>query len=82
MGKVRSSNHDFYAVIIKRYENKLLRYATNLIKDRDKAVDIIQQSFIKAFINLKSFNIKKNFSNWIYRIVHNEGINVLKKYQK
>src|SRR4030067_442486 len=80
--KVRSSDQDLYAVIIKRYENKLLRYAINLIKDKNKAVDIVQESFIKAFINLKGFDIKKKFSSWIYRIVHNEAVNALKKYQK
>ncbi|HEY4480334.1 MAG TPA: RNA polymerase sigma factor [Candidatus Paceibacterota bacterium] len=80
--KVRSSDRDLYVVIIKRFEGKLLRYAVNLIKDKDKAVDIVQESFIKAFINLRGFDIKKKFSSWIYRIVHNETINVLKRYRK
>lgn len=80
--KTRSIDQEFYAVIVERYQNKLLRYATNLIRDEDKAVDVVQSSFIKAFINLKGFNIKKKFSSWIYRIVHNEAINIIKKYQK
>jgi RNA polymerase sigma-70 factor (ECF subfamily) len=80
--KIRSIDQDFYAVIIERYQNKLLRYATNLIKDKDKAADVVQDSFIKAFINLKSFDIKKSFSSWIYRIVHNEAMNIIVKHQK
>ncbi|MFA5792061.1 MAG: RNA polymerase sigma factor [Candidatus Paceibacterota bacterium] len=80
--KVRSSDQEFYTVIIERYQNKLLRYATNLIKDEHKAIDVVQESFIKAFINLNGFNIKKKFSSWIYRIVHNEAINAVKKYYK
>ncbi len=80
--KVRLVNREFYAVIMERYQNKLLRYATNLIKDEHKAADVVQESFIKAFVNLKSFDIKKNFSSWIYRIVHNEAMNIVKKYQK
>lgn len=80
--KVRSIDQEFYAVIIERYQNKLLRYATNLIRDEDKAADVVQDSFIKAFINLKGFDIKKKFSSWIYRIVHNEAMNIIIKHQK
>jgi RNA polymerase sigma-70 factor, ECF subfamily len=80
--KVRSNDRDLYAVIIERYKNKLLRYATNLIHDNDKASHVVQDSLVKAYINLNSFNTKKKFSSWIYRIVHNEAMNVIKKYQK
>jgi RNA polymerase sigma-70 factor (ECF subfamily) len=80
--KVRSNDRDLYAVIIERYKNKLLRYATNLIHDEDRASYIVQDSLVKAYINLNGFNTKKKFSSWIYRIVHNEAMNVVKKYQK
>ena len=80
--KVRSSDQELYAVIVDRYQNKLLRYAINLIKDEHKAADVFQESFIKAFNNLKGFNTQKKFSSWIYRIVHNEAMNIVKKYQK
>ena len=78
--KVRESDKDLYAALIERYQNKLLHYANSLVKDQDKAADIVQNSFIKAFVNLNSFNIKNKFSSWIYRIVHNEALNLLKKY--
>src|SRR3989339_1268230 len=80
--KIQSSDQELYAIIIERYQNKLLRYANSLIKDEDKAIDAVQESFIKAFINLRSFDGDKKFSSWIYRIVHNEIINLVKKYQK
>jgi len=79
---VRSKDQELYSVIVERYQNKLLRYAGNLIKDEDRASDVVQDSFIKAFINLNGFDTKKKFSSWIYRIVHNETINIAKKYQK
>lgn len=80
--KVRSVDQDLYAIIIDRYQKKLLRYAMNLVKDENKAVDVVQESFIKAFVNLNGFNTKKKFSSWIYRIVHNEAMNSIKKYKK
>jgi len=80
--KTRSLDQEFYAVLMARYQGKLLRYASNLIKDEDKATDVVQASFIKAFINLKGFDVKKKFSSWIYRIVHNEAMNIIIKHQK
>jgi RNA polymerase sigma-70 factor (ECF subfamily) len=80
--RVRSEDQELYAIIIERYQEKLLRYATNLIQDEHNAADIVQESFIKAFINLRGFNTKKKFSSWIYRIVHNEAINIAKKYRR
>ena len=78
---VRKDN-DSYSEIIKRYQEKLLRYATYLIKDEERAADVVQNTFIKVYINLNAFHTKKKFSSWIYRITHNEAMNMVKKYKK
>jgi RNA polymerase sigma-70 factor (ECF subfamily) len=79
---IRSADRELFSVIIDRYEKKLFRYAYNLIKNESKAADIVQEAFIKSFINLKGFDAKKKFSSWIYRIVHNEAMNSVKKYRQ
>lgn len=79
---ITTKDHELFRELMNRYEDKLLRYAKYLIKDNDQAADIVQESFIKAFINLNSFNIKMKFSSWIYRIVHNQAINMAKKRNK
>ena len=78
---VRSNDQELYAVIIERYQSKLLRYAMSLIRDEHKAVDVVQESFIKAFVNLRSFDTRMKFSSWIYRIVHNEAMNSIVKHK-
>jgi RNA polymerase sigma-70 factor (ECF subfamily) len=70
---------DKYAMIVERYEAKLLRYATFLTKDYDMASDIVQDTFIKAYANLRGFQLDRSFSSWIYRILHNEAINLIKR---
>lgn len=79
VGFIREKDKEVYAEIIKRYQTKLLRYVIYLINDEDKAADVVQDTFIKAYINLKGFDVKKTFSSWIYRIAHNEAINIIKK---
>lgn len=70
---------EVYAELVKRYEGKLLRYVRYLIGERE-ADEVVQESLIKAFINLKGFDEKKGkFSSWIYRIGHNEAMNKAKK---
>ncbi|RJR25760.1 sigma-70 family RNA polymerase sigma factor [Candidatus Microgenomates bacterium] len=79
---VREKDKEVYIEIIKRYQNKLMRYAFYLTQDDNKAADAVQEAFIKTYVNLNGFDIKKKFSSWIYRIVHNEAMNVLNKHGK
>jgi RNA polymerase sigma-70 factor, ECF subfamily len=70
---------ELFIELVLRYQDKLYRYAYSLARDNHKATDIVQNSFIKSFVNLNSFNPDFKFSTWIYRIVHNEALNEIKK---
>lgn len=79
---IRSKDKDAYILIVRGYQDKLMRYVTFLIQDADKSADVVQETFIKAFVNLQGFDTKKKFSSWIYRIAHNEAMNAIKKYSR
>jgi RNA polymerase sigma-70 factor (ECF subfamily) len=79
---VLKGDKEMYATLVERYEAKLFRYAMYLVKDHDAASDVVQDTFIKAYINLFSFHLDKSFSSWIYRILHNEAMNLIKKNKK
>lgn len=79
---VINNDQEIYAQLVERYEAKLTRYARSIVYDPDAAADVVQNGFIKAFINLRGFNTKLQFSSWIYRITHNEAINVIRKNSK
>lgn len=76
---IQSKDQEIYFVIMERYQSKLTRYVGSIVSDRLKISDIVQSTFIKAFINLQSFDNKKKFSSWLYRIAHNEAINEISK---
>ena len=78
---VRAQDQELYSEVVERYQTKLIRYVAYLIREKDKAEDVVQEAFLKAFINLYSFNAKRKFSSWIYRIAHNEAINYVKKFK-
>jgi len=79
---VIEKDKEAYGELVIRYQEKLIRYADYLLQDMHVAEDVVQDSFIKAYVNLKGFNVKKKFSSWIYRIVHNEAINKINKDKK
>lgn len=68
-----------YRHLIEKYEAKLLRYVIYLIKDPDLSADVVQDTFIKAYRNLRGYNPKYPFNSWIFRIAHNEAMNAVKK---
>jgi len=76
---VIGSDRERYHEIVERYQERLIRYAISLVKDHEKAQDIVQDVFIKAYKNLRGFNPKYKFSSWIYRIAHNEALNYIRK---
>ena len=63
-------------LLVERYEKPLIRYIARLgVSDSDTIKDILQESFIKAYLNLNGYDAAQSYSAWMYRIVHNETIN-------
>jgi RNA polymerase sigma factor (sigma-70 family) len=77
--EVQQGKTESLGVLIERYEPKLSRYAKKFLSDPEDGKDVIQDVFIKAYTNIKQFNVDKKFSSWIYRIAHNELVNAIKK---
>lgn len=69
--------------LLKRYEPKLNRYVRSLGVEQNMAFDIVQEAFLKAYRNIRSFNPKKGkWSSWIYRVAHNCAMDHFKKAKK
>lgn len=77
------SNLSLFEDLLVRYEDKLLRYVRSLGIEQNLAHDVVQEAFIKAYRNIRSFNPKKGkWSSWIYRIAHNAAMDSFKKQKK
>ena len=76
---VQSGNADIFGALVGRYELKLSRYINKFLFYGDEAKDLLQDIFIKTYINIKSFDTGQKFSPWVYRIAHNELVNAIKK---
>jgi RNA polymerase sigma-70 factor, ECF subfamily len=79
---VQNGQSEVFGELITRYEDKLRRYGTRFLPRPEAVTDCVQDTFIKAYTNIQSFDIKQRFSPWIYRIAHNTFVNELRRNER
>jgi len=65
-----------------RYERQIYRLCYRFVENRDDAMDLAQEVFIKAFEHLGSFRRESSLKTWLYRIAMNHCINHKKKHSQ
>lgn len=79
---VQKKDDQAFAELVKRYEAKIFRYAHKFLRNQTDIEDLVQETFLKTYININSFDQELKFSPWLYRIAHNTFINAIKKQEK
>ena len=78
-----SQDKEFFAILIYRYKEKLMRYVRRIGGGTTEAFeDVVQNIFIKAYVNINSFRRGQRFSSWLYGIAHNECIDYWRRNKK
>ena len=77
----RAQNGDDQAVrlLVERYQRKVYSIAFGVVRNREDALDITQDAFLKVHRNLPNFKGDSSFYTWLYRIVVNLGIDHVRK---
>jgi len=65
-----------------RYERQIYRVCYRFVDNREDAMDLAQEVFIKAFEHLPTFRRESSLKTWLYRIAMNHCINHVKKHNK
>lgn len=78
---VQKGDSTQFGYLVERYSKMCYAVAFRIVKDSDDSQDIVQESFIAAYENIKNFKGESKFSTWLYRIVANKSL-ALKKKQK
>ena len=68
VGRCREGDETALACLIARHRNRLVRTASNLLRDRHEAEDVAQEAFLKAFRELAKLRDDRAFSGYLYRI--------------
>ncbi len=69
--RCQEDDRDAFDLLTLRYQDEIYRLAVRMINDRERARDIAQESFLRAFRAIKNFRGHSTFSTWIYRITLN-----------
>ena len=80
--KVLGGDTEGFRYFIKNYKDLAFSVAISVVKDEFWAEEVVQESFIKVFKNLKSFKGRSSFKTWFYRIVINEAFKRQRAEQK
>src|ERR1700678_3063157 len=68
-----------FVELSRRHSDKILRRTYRIVKNWQDAEDVLQDSFMKAFIHLKDFEERASFSSWLTRIAINTALMLLRK---
>ena len=79
IARILTGERNLYAVLVRRYNQRLYRVAMSIINDDSEAEEAMQVAYIKAFENLRKFEHKAAFSTWLIRILINECLLRTKK---
>lgn len=76
---VRNGNVQAFSFLIEKYQKLVYTLALKLLKKPEEAEEMAQDTFIKAFQKLDSYEGKSKFSTWLYSITYNACISELRK---
>lgn len=79
---ILNGNIDSFNIMVNKYEMFILKFIYNMIKDKEAAEDIAQETFITVYNKLYLYNSKYKFSNWILQIARNKCIDYIRKYKR
>lgn len=78
VNEVKGGNRHAFSSLVRRHQKGLMRLSLRFMKDADAAEDIVQESFIKAYERLNSFEARSSFKSWLYQIAINTAKNKLR----
>lgn len=77
--KVKNGDRKAYSTLVRRHQKALLRMCMRFVKDLDTAEDVVQDSFIKAYERLSTFEARASFKSWLFQIAVNTARNKLRE---
>ena len=69
--KAQKGDHDAFAALVDAHQRYVYNLAFRLVKDENEALDLTQETFVRAWTALPNFKGQSQLRTWLYRIVTN-----------
>ena len=79
IGKARRGDVEAFNLLVSRWEKRVFNYLLRLLANREDALDVSQDVFLKAYQNLPKLDDAERFAGWLFRIAHNEAFTLLRR---
>lgn len=79
VSEILKGDRNSFSVIVRKYQKNLLRLTLRFVKDLATAEDTVQETFIKAFEKLDTFQGRSSFRSWLFQIAVNTARNKLRE---
>ncbi|HEY7387352.1 MAG TPA: sigma-70 family RNA polymerase sigma factor [Bryobacteraceae bacterium] len=80
--KARRGDGEAFRVLVERHSRALFRLGFRMTGNESDAEDVVQEAFLKAYRQLRSFNGRASFSTWLYRIAANCALDLVRVRQR
>ncbi|MFO7946419.1 MAG: sigma-70 family RNA polymerase sigma factor [Armatimonadota bacterium] len=77
--RARQGDRDAFEQLVNEYKDKIYNYVARMLNDRDRAEDVAQETFIRAYTSLPNFRGASSFQTWLYRIASNLAIDTMRR---
>jgi RNA polymerase sigma-70 factor (ECF subfamily) len=78
----RGGSQAAFEQIVRRYQRPVIGLIVRMTGDRALAEDLAQDTFVKAFRHLESFDATRRLSSWLFRIAHNTTLDALRRLER
>lgn len=79
VARALQGNESAFRELLERFRRPIFSLIYRMIGDRELAEDLAQESFVKAFNNLDTYNPSYRFSSWLFKIANNHAIDHLRR---
>jgi RNA polymerase sigma-70 factor (ECF subfamily) len=79
---VKEGDKNAFAVLVDRYKDMVFTLSLKMLKDKEEAEEVAQDTFLKVYKSLDKFKGESKFSTWIYKIAFNTCLDRLKKNKR
>jgi RNA polymerase sigma-70 factor, ECF subfamily len=82
VAQVQAGDHAAFQALVEQHSLSLFRVAYRMTGSESDAEEIVQETFLRAYQQRKSFEARSNVSTWLYRIAVNGSIDLLRKRKR
>jgi RNA polymerase sigma-70 factor (ECF subfamily) len=79
VARVKAGDHDAFRHLVERHSRSVFRLAYRLTGQEQDAEDVVQETFLRAFREIRRFEARSSFATWLYRITVNCAHDLLRQ---